>query len=132
EVAPPAHPRQGRIAALGVLAGAALFGVAALTLDGSAHRINAAAGPWAKGAASAASSASAASAAKTALAAASAVVPRARAPSAPLALAAADLKTRFPSLLRHERDAWRELAPAWNLALADGDPCVAAQRQQVQ
>jgi general secretion pathway protein A len=132
EVAPPAHPRQGRIAALGVLAGAALFGVAALTLDGSAHRINAAAGPWAKGAASAASSASAASAAKTALAAASAVVPPARAPSAPLALAAADLKTRFPSLLRHERDAWRELAPAWNLALADGDPCVAAQRQQVQ
>jgi len=129
EVAPPAHPRQGRIAALGLLAGAALFGVAALTLDGGAHRDSAAAGPWGKGSASAAA---AASTAKTAVAAASAAAPIPRAASAPLTLVATDLKTRFPSLLRNERDAWRELAPAWKLAMADGDPCVAAQRQQVQ
>ena len=31
-----------------------------------------------------------------------------------------------------ETDAWRELAPAWNLPPAEGDPCTAAQRQQVQ
>ena len=35
------------------------------------------------------------------------------------------------STTRDEKQAWRELAPAWQLALGDADPCPAAQRQQV-
>jgi general secretion pathway protein A len=31
-----------------------------------------------------------------------------------------------------EADAWRELAPAWQVALEPGDPCVAAAKSQVQ
>jgi general secretion pathway protein A len=47
-------------------------------------------------------------------------------------LTAADLRARFPTVHRDERDAWRELAAsAWNLPLGAGDPCLAAQRQQV-
>ena len=70
--------------------------------------------------------------------------PSAVAPSAPgavpssgtaaglLALTAADLGQRFPAVITNEKDAWRELAPAWNITLGDGDPCMQAQRQQVQ
>jgi len=70
--------------------------------------------------------------------------PAAVAPSAPgavpssgtaaglLALTAADLGQRFPAVITNEKDAWRELAPAWNITLGDGDPCMQAQRQQVQ
>jgi general secretion pathway protein A len=56
----------------------------------------------------------------------------ATAASAPAFLTAAELKARFGSLNRSDKDAWRELAPAWGLALDDGDPCAAAQRSQVQ
>jgi general secretion pathway protein A len=42
-----------------------------------------------------------------------------------------DLKTRFGTPTRQERDAWRELGSQWNLALADGEPCQAAQQRQV-
>ena len=45
--------------------------------------------------------------------------------------AGTDLVTLFPAPLRDERQAWRELAPAWKLMLPDGDPCVWAQRQRV-
>ena len=57
----------------------------------------------------------------------------AAASAAPPALeTAADLNAQFGSLLRSETEAWRELAPAWNLSLADGDPCQAALRANVQ
>ncbi len=49
-----------------------------------------------------------------------------------LALTAADLGQRFPAVITTEKDAWRELAPAWNIILGDGDPCMQAQRQQLQ
>ena len=49
-----------------------------------------------------------------------------------LALTAADLGQRFPAVITSEKDAWRELAPAWNITLGEGDPCAQAQRQQVQ
>jgi general secretion pathway protein A len=38
----------------------------------------------------------------------------------------------WDALIRHERDAWRELASAWNTALPEGDPCQAATREQLQ
>ena len=48
----------------------------------------------------------------------------------PRALAAADLRSAFKP--RDEKDAWRELAPFWNLDVASGEPCEVAQRQQVR
>jgi general secretion pathway protein A len=51
--------------------------------------------------------------------------------SAPVFLSASDLSGGFKSMLHSEADAWRELAPLWNLPVADGDPCQAAQRSQV-
>ena len=77
-----------------------------------------AAGPVADGAASAAALA----AAPTASAAA----------SPPKFLAASDLKDEFRTVVRDEKEAWRELAPLWNLELGNGEPCEAAQRQQVR
>ena len=46
-------------------------------------------------------------------------------------LSAAGLKAAFGKLTGDEREAWRELAPAWKLDLTEADPCAAAQRQQV-
>ena len=46
-------------------------------------------------------------------------------------LSAADLVARFKTPHRNERDAWRELAPAWKLGLEGADPCTAALRLQV-
>jgi general secretion pathway protein A len=80
-------------------------------------------------------SAVAASAVRASSAASSASAPTAPASAPPPAatfLTAADLPTRFKVLIRTEKEAWRELAPDWKLALGDGDPCVAAARAQVQ
>ena len=52
--------------------------------------------------------------------------------SAPQVLAAHELLARFSALHRVEADAWRELAPAWQLTLAAGDPCLASAQAQVQ
>ncbi len=52
--------------------------------------------------------------------------------SAPQVLAAHELQARFSALHRVEADAWRELAPAWQLTLAAGDPCLASAQAQVQ
>ena len=43
----------------------------------------------------------------------------------------ADPQLILQSTARDEKQAWRELAPAWQLALGDGDPCALAQREQV-
>ncbi|MDP3822096.1 MAG: AAA family ATPase [Burkholderiales bacterium] len=88
-------------------------------------------------AASAASAARPAAAAASApasgaVAAASAALAAASAASAPApVLSAAELTTAFGKLTENEREAWRELAPAWKLDLTEADPCAAAKRQQV-
>ncbi|HWH81646.1 MAG TPA: AAA family ATPase [Burkholderiaceae bacterium] len=90
---------------------------------------------WRGGAASAPAVAAApsASAPRAAVAASANASSAAAAPAAPLAfLSPAELQVRFKTLNRDERDAWRQLAPAWKLALDDGDPCATAQRSQVQ
>jgi len=115
---PPLVPRTRTRAAftgLGLAAGAALFGVVTLAMDGSRLRTEAVAAAPPVAAASAAASAPA---------------PLVLPPS-PLVLTAAELKTKFGPPAREERDAWRELAASWNLTLADGEPCQLAQRQQV-
>ena len=53
------------------------------------------------------------------------------APAAPRPVVVTDPQQILQSTTRDEKQAWRELAPAWQLALGDGDPCPAAQRQQV-
>jgi general secretion pathway protein A len=62
-------------------------------------------------------------------------VPAAAPPPAAATLAAttlADPGSARRTLIREEKDAWRQLAPLWKLTVADGDPCVAAQQQQVR
>jgi general secretion pathway protein A len=118
-----------------VAAGAAWFG-----LNGGLPRLGG--GPMVAQAARPASAvASGPSAARSAIAA-SGVASSASAPAVAAApmraasagefVAPAELKARFATLHRSERDAWRELAPAWKLELDAGDPCVVAVRQQVQ
>ncbi len=125
EVAPPKQSRHGHTAlwGLALAAGATLVGGVALTSGGGQGHSNAAAS-HAAGKASAPAVASTPASAPVVAAAASAA-------PAPITLAASDLRTRFTSVLRNERDAWRELATVWGLALGDGDPCQAAEQQQV-
>ena len=121
--------------ALGALAGAVVAGVAVVATmlwlsAGSREPVRAAGAP-ALAASSVVAGASAASAA-AAVSVRGGAASAAQAASAPAFLTAAELKTRFGSLNRSEKDAWRELAPAWGLVLDDGEPCAAAQRSQVQ
>ncbi|MEP7100807.1 MAG: AAA family ATPase [Burkholderiales bacterium] len=85
-----------------------------------------------RGSAPAASAASASASAAASASARAASTPQAV--PAPTFLTAADLQSRFKALPHDERDAWRELAPAWKLALAadEADPCIAAQRSGLQ
>ena len=55
-----------------------------------------------------------------------------KAASAPIFLAEGSLKAVFGTVVHDDREAWRELAPLWNLQLDDSDPCEAAQHQQVR
>jgi general secretion pathway protein A len=125
--------RRAAVFALGAAAGAALFGVASLAIDGLSRRQVVAAAAAASQASAPAASAALAAAAAPPPAAASAVAPALAASAVPLpvALGAAELASRFGAVHRDERDAWRELAQTWNLTLGSGDPCQAAQRQQV-
>lgn len=43
-----------------------------------------------------------------------------------------DLRTGFAGLVGAERDAWTELARAWDIQAGDGDPCVSVQKQQLR
>jgi general secretion pathway protein A len=109
--------------ALGVATGAALLGVTLLGLDmGREVPVG-----------------GDAIASPAALAGASPRLVAASAPaSSPQAAAAASaptdappLRSRLAALPRTEEAAWRELAPLWKVDAGDGDPCRAAQQQQV-
>jgi general secretion pathway protein A len=103
----------------GVVAGVLLLGAmawgAAVWWRGPPSRLSVA-----PAAPAAASGASKAASAVTAAASASASVVAATAPASAV------------QPLRTEAAAWHELAPGWNVTLDGGDPCLAAQRQQVQ
>jgi general secretion pathway protein A len=114
----PWSPQRMTLAAVGLAAGVGLLGVVGWAWDGALHRKPA----EAKGAALPASKPALARAASAASASS------ALAAAAPHAVASAfDAK----AALRDEKQAWRELAAQWHVALDDGDPCDAAQRQQV-
>jgi general secretion pathway protein A len=124
--------RRAAVFAFGALVGAALFGVVGLAVDGLSRRHAEVVAPAAAPASQAAVSASAAAVPVAAASAVAALVPAsASAPPPPAPLGPSDLKTQFPVMYRDESDAWRELAQVWNLTIGKGDPCAAAQRQQV-
>jgi len=126
----PSGVARGRPAwiALGVVGAAAVAGVTALLVNGARTPATLSAKAGAMPAASAASALALGSAAASAPPAANPV-----AAASAAFLTAAELPMRFKTLIRDEREAWRELAPAWKIALADdGDPCAAAQRVQLQ
>jgi general secretion pathway protein A len=52
--------------------------------------------------------------------------------STPPAPAPFDLPTGFAGLVGAERDAWSELARAWDIQTGDGDPCLSVQKQQLR
>ena len=120
DVAVPTSARGTRVTALaaaaGLLIGAALFGIVGWATDGSRKQVAAITAPV-----------------KAASAAASVPVAAASQPSAPVAGAPpVDPAAVLKLSLHSESDAWRELAPWWKASLAEGDPCQAAQRQQLQ
>jgi general secretion pathway protein A len=115
----------------GLIVGAALIaGLGWFFGGGAARPLGVASAASAVRPAAAASSASAPASGAVAAGAASAASAPASAAVTPV-LSATELKTAFGKLTGDEREAWRELAPAWKLDLADADPCTAAQRQQV-
>lgn len=134
DTAAPA-PRYGRAA---VLAGAAVFGalvlgLVAATLNGALRQPGPANAAVASSApAPTASKPAAAALAMPAATAAPAGTASAGTPTAPTVAIISDPKQILRSTTRDEKQAWRELAPAWMVAVDDGDPCQAAQRQQVQ
>jgi general secretion pathway protein A len=109
------------IAGLGWYFGGGAAGPLSAASSASAAR------PMVTAASAPASAAAAAASAAAASAAASSVVAVAPAP----VLSADELKAAFGKLTGDEREAWRELAPAWKLDLTEAEPCAAAQRQQV-
>ena len=115
-----------------LLLGALAFGVTSAwqgTLRPAAPRL---AGDGVRGVPNLRPAASAASAAIPAMPlVAAANVASASQPAAPRPGVVTDPQQILQSTTRDEKQAWRELAPAWQLALGDGDPCPAAQRQQV-
>ncbi|MCM5682762.1 AAA family ATPase [Schlegelella sp. S2-27] len=127
----PAERSRRRVAlaggAVGLLAGAALAAAAGFAVVGRDPGLApaVAAGPSFAGRVTEppASAASAVPAAAPALAASEAVTMAAEDELPP--------PGTFKTLIADDKQAWRELAAEWELALGDGDPCQAAQRQQV-
>jgi general secretion pathway protein A len=121
---------------LGALAGAALAGAVGVAVmlwtSGGTGEAARATAPAASASSAMAAAAAPSSPPLAPLRAQAGTAASASAQAAPAFVTPADLQARFKSLTRSEKDAWRELAPAWKLTLDEGDPCLAAQRSQVQ
>ena len=131
---PTRRPAQERAAlvGLGLVAGAAV--AAAVVMlgsggDAAVAPVEAAAAP---GLPAQVASASAAAPAEAVLAAAAPEPALAEAVKEAPQAEPFDLATGFESLLGAEKASWNDLARAWGVVLGDGDPCVAARRQQLQ
>jgi general secretion pathway protein A len=110
----------------GVVAGAALVGAVALAID-RAERAPAPSAGAVSGTIVAAAPAPASSNTVGTIAPADPPAPT----PATTELPAFDLATGFSSLVGAEKDAWREMTRAWNVAAGDSDPCQAARQQQI-
>lgn len=125
------RPQRRTVWAVAALAGVGIAAIV-LWLYGLPRGGGAASTPTAAASAPQASGSIAASASAAAPPRSASATPAA---TAPTFLTAADLQSRFKSLPHDERDAWRQLAPAWKLELgADdaADPCAAVQRSGLQ
>jgi len=113
-------PRQAAVLAVGLLAGAGLVAAARWWTEAPppAEQPVAAAAP------------AAAETPSPAAVDSEAVKPVVAEPAAP-APAAATANATPPTLLRDERQAWRELAGLWKLDAGEGDPCAALARESV-
>jgi general secretion pathway protein A len=133
--ATPAAPRRAAferaaLVGVGLAAGAAL--VAGLVLLGNRGEPGLATVGAAAGGTQAASTPKAQAPREEATAPADPPQALSEAPKAPAEAEPFDLASGFESLLDAEKASWRELARAWNIAFDNGDPCLAARRQQVQ
>lgn len=114
-----AWPRQAAVLGVGLLAGAGLVAAARWWTD-----------PPPPAEPPVAAVAPAVEEASPAAVDSEAVKPVVAEPAAP-APAAAATSTAPPTLLRDERQAWRELARVWKLDAGEGDPCAALARESV-
>jgi general secretion pathway protein A len=99
----------------GLLAGAALFGIVSWATENGTRR-----------------QAAATAATKPKSSAVSLPLAIASAPGIAASGASADPAAAIKLSLRSENQAWRELATWWSASLGEGDPCQAAQQQQLQ
>ena len=106
---------------VGLAVGAVLAAAVGFSLERNAPRSEAAAD----------TAPAAAPAAPAAAAVPAANEPEASAPE-PAQPASFDLRRGFASLVGAEKEAWQQLARAWDLAPGNGDPCAAAEQQQVR
>ncbi|RQP26077.1 ExeA family protein [Piscinibacter terrae] len=130
---PWSRNKRWAVAGGGIAACVALLGVGTVAMD-SRHGAPTAAAPNPAASATrlALAAPSASAAAPDHLAAASAPPAAIAKPAASAPAPAVSLATGVKSAIHSERDAWRELAPAWDLKLGDGDPCQLAGRAQVE
>ena len=125
--APPLWRRSAAVLGLGLAAGAGLLATANHLARGpAALEVAVALAPAAPAAAP--QPASASQAARTLPVTATAKL----APATPVVMASPAGPTPPPVLLRHQDQAWRELAQAWKVSPGDGEPCRALAREQVQ
>ncbi|NKI92864.1 AAA family ATPase [Rhizobacter sp. SG703] len=111
---------------LGAAGAAALLGMVAWAVDGRLGRPSNGT-PDAQASQFPASAASSPDKARPAVAAASAATPAAP----PASAVSLDLRDGLKTAWRTEKEAWRELAPAWKLAADLPDPCASAQRENL-
>jgi general secretion pathway protein A len=107
---------------IGLAVGAALAAAVGISLERNAPRSETAAID---------TEPAAATAAPTATTAAAATESEASAPE-PTKPASFDLRRGFATLVGAEKEAWQQLARAWELSPGNGDPCAAAEQQQVR
>ncbi len=127
EAASPPRRERAAWVGLGVAAGAA-FAIAV----GLALNLADKPAPLAEAGATPPAVAATAAVADAPPAAAPAADAPAAAPAAPPPAAPFDLPTGFAALVGAERDAWSELARAWDVKTGEGDPCSTVQKQQLR
>src|SRR5512144_1777363 len=120
-----ARYERAALVGIGLAVGATLVGVVGLSLERGD-----------RGAPQAAQVADASPAQTKLAAAAPAAVPAPAEPETaapePVKPASFDLRKGYASLVGADREAWQQLAGVWNIAPGDGDPCAAAEKQQVR
>jgi general secretion pathway protein A len=115
---------------LGAAGAAALLGMVAWAVDGRLGRPSSGT-PDAQASQFPASAASSPDKARPSIATTSAAASAATPAAPPASAVSLDLRDGLKTAWRTEKEAWRELAPAWKLAADLADPCASAQQQNL-